>query len=148
MAQDDQLFSEFLTKLVEHAKKKNVITGENTSGKTVRKTVASGIQMIYVTRKTKARVEMWIYKGSTSEKIAEARDIFDHFYAKRTEIEADYRGELSWDHPNRRSAFSIQQDYDDFRLNQTNQWDEWIEQMVADMKRLDEALSPHYIKNN
>ena len=148
MAKDDGLFSAFLTELVAHAKKNGVITGNSTSGKTVRKTVASGVQMIYVTRKTKARVEMWIYKGSTSEKIAEARDIFDNFYARKEEIEAHYGAELSWDHPNRRSAFSIQQDYNDFTLNQTERWGDWIERMVTDMKRLDEALSPHYIKNN
>jgi hypothetical protein len=47
----------------------------------------------------------------------------------------------------RRTAFSIQQDYDDFDLRDTQKWDTWADTMVSDMKRLYDALKPYYIAN-
>ena len=61
----------------------------------------------------------------------------------KTEIESSYGGELNWEFP-RKSAFAIQQDYDDFLLSDVSRWGYWVEKMVSDMKRLDDATIPYY----
>jgi len=138
------LRSRFIPQLVEHARSRGVISGNATKGWTVRKTVAPGVQMIYVIRSRLARVEMWIYQGSSDDEVESAGDLFDQFTAKKQEIEHAYGGSLNWSHRGRKTAFSIQQDYLDFDLRQEDRWEEWIERMVSDMQRLDAALLPHY----
>ena len=100
--------------------------------------------MIYVIRSRLARVEMWIYHGSSDDEVESAGGLFDQFTAKKQEIEHAYGGSLNWSHTGRKTAFSIQQDYLDFDLRQEDRWEEWIERMVSDMQRLDAALLPHY----
>jgi hypothetical protein len=147
VVRDAGLRSKFIPMIVNEAKKRGVVTGNATSGWTIRKTVASGIQMIYVVRMLEARVEMWIHLGSSAVNFDESAGIFDHFYAKKNQIENAYGGELTWDHPGRRTAFSIQQDYHDFDLRETDKWNMWVEKMVSDMEKLDVALKPHYISD-
>ena len=147
VTRDEGLRSKFIPMIVNEAKKCGVVTGNATSGWTIRKTVASGIKMIYVVRMLEARVEMWIHLGSSAVEFDESAGIFDHFYSKKDQIENAYGGELTWDHPGRRTAFSIQQDYHDFDLRETDKWSMWVEKMVNDMEKLDAALKPHYISN-
>ena len=101
--------------------------------------------MIYVIRMNTARVEMWIYHGKKEKDVDSAYDVFKHFLSKKSEIEMAYGCSLNWDYKGRRTAFSIQQDYPDFRLSDDSKWDYWIDKMVTDMKKLDDALLPHYI---
>ena len=147
VARDEELRSKFIPMIVSEAKKRGVVTGNATRGWTIRKTVASGIKMIYVVRMLEARVEMWIHLGSSAVEFDESSGMFDHFYAKKDQIENAYGEELNWDNPGRRTAFSIQQDYYDFDLRDTDKWSMWVEKMVSDMEKLDAALKPHYISN-
>jgi len=147
VARDERLREKFIPMIVNKAKERGVVTGNVTNGWTIRKTVASGIKMIYVVRMEHARVEMWIHIGSSAVEVDDSASIFDHFYAMKEQIEDAYGGKLTWDYPGRRTAFSIQQDYDDFDLRDTQKWDNWADTMVSDMKRLHDALKPYYIAN-
>ena len=69
----------------------------------------------------------------------------EHFHSKKREIEADYGGPLNWNYEGRRTAFSIQQEYPGFQLSRESDWDQWIDRIVTDMKKLDDSLVPHYI---
>jgi hypothetical protein len=140
------LRSSFLEKLVAEAKERDVICGNLTTDWTVRKNVAKGIKMIYVIRMNSARVEMWIWHGKEEKDVDSARDVFDYFLSKKSEIETAYGRPLNWDYP-RPTAFSIQQDYADFRLSDQSKWDYWIDLMVEDMEQLDTALLPHYLSS-
>ena len=139
------LRAKFLPRLAREANEKGVICGNVTKVWTISKTVAKGIKMIYVIRMNTARVEMWIYHGKKEKDVASAYDVFKHFLSKKSEIEMAYGESLNWDHEGRRTAFSIQQDYPDFRLSDESKWSFWIDKMVTDMKKLDDALLPHYI---
>ena len=91
-----------------------------------------------------ARVEWWLWIGKEEDQIEAARMSFDmHIRSNKTEIESSYGGELNWEFP-RKSAFAIQQDYDDFLLSDVSRWGYWVEKMVSDMKRLDDATIPYY----
>ena len=74
--------------------------------------------MIYVVRMEHARVEMWIHIGSDFSSQDESSSIHQHFLTKKKEIESAYGGPLNWNHEGRKTAFSIQQDYNDFKLNE------------------------------
>jgi hypothetical protein len=88
---------------------------------------------------------MWIYRGPKPHHVDEAKEIHDHLRSHREAIESAFGEPLNWDHGRRKTAFSIQHDYDDFRLEDTSSWDQWAEKMVADMNRLHSALQPHYL---
>ena len=135
----------FLPLLAKEANQKNVICGNVTKVWTISKTVAKGIKMIYVVRMNTARVEMWIYHGKNEKDVDSAYDVFKHFLSKKSQIEMAYDSPLNWDPKNRRTAFSIQQDYPDFQLSDESKWNYWSDRMVTDMKKLDDALLPHYI---
>ena len=135
----------FLPLLAKEANQKNVICGNVTKVWTISKTVAKGIKMIYVVRMNTARVEMWIYHGKNEKDVDSAYDVFKHFLSKKSQIEMAYGSPLNWDPKNRRTAFSIQQDYPDFQLSDESKWNYWSDRMVTDMKKLDDALLPHYI---
>jgi hypothetical protein len=137
--------AKFLPRLARAANENGVICGNVTKVWTISKTVAKGIKMIYVIRMNTARVEMWIYHGKKEKDVDSAYDVFKHFLSKKSEIEMAYGESLNWDHKGRRTAFSIQQDYPDFRLSDDSKWGYWIDKMVTDMKKLDDALLPHYI---
>ena len=81
------------------------------------------------------------------EDVDSAHEVFKHFLSKKTEIEASYGGSLNGNYEGRRTAFSIQQDYHDFRLSDDSKWTYWIDRIVTDMKKLDDALIPHYINS-
>tara|TARA_B100000767_G_scaffold135555_1_gene128509 strand:+ start:139 stop:600 length:462 start_codon:yes stop_codon:yes gene_type:complete len=135
----------FLPLLAKEANQKNVICGNVTKVWTISKTVAKGIKMIYVVRMNTARVEMWIYHGKNEKDVDSAYNVFKHFLSKKSQIEMAYGSPLNWDHKSRRTAFSIQQDYPDFQLSDESKWNYWSDKMVTDMKKLDDALLPHYI---
>ena len=106
------------------------------------------MKMSYVFPKTiPARIEMWICHGKEEEDVDSAHEVFKHFLSKKAEIEASYGGSLNWNYEGRRTAFSIQQDYHDFRLSDDSKWTYWIDRIVTDMKKLDDALIPHYINS-
>ena len=139
------LRARFLPLLAKEANEKKVICGNVTKVWTISKTVAKNIKMIYVVRMNTARVEMWIYHGKHEKDVNSAYDVFKHFLSKKSQIERDYGGALNWNYESRRTAFSIQQDYPDFQLSDESKWNYWIDKMVTDMKKLDDALLPHYI---
>ena len=143
----ENLRARFLPLLANEANQKNVICGNVTKVWSISKTVAKGIKMIYVVRMNTARVEMWIYHGKNDKDVDSAHDVFKHFLSKKSQIEEAYGGPLNWNYEGRRTAFSIQQDYPDFQLSEESKWNHWIEKMVNDMKKLDEALLDHYITN-
>jgi|GEM_PF-3317495 len=142
---NETLHTAFLKKIVNHPNANPDITGTLGKVKTVRKSVSRGVFMIYVVRKKSARVEMWIYRGSKPQQVDEAKDLHHHFRAKREAIESAFGEELNWDHGRRKTAFSIQHDYDTFLLEDTASWNQWADTMVADMNRLHAALQPHYL---
>ena len=141
----ENLRVKFLPLLAKEASQKNVICGNVTKVWSISKTVAKGIKMIYVVRMNTARVEMWIYHGKNDKDVDSAHDVFNHFLSKKSQIEEAYGGPLNWNYEGRRTAFSIQQDYPDFQLSDESKWNYWIEKMVNDMKKLDQALLPHYM---
>lgn len=143
----ENLRARFLPLLANEANQKNVICGNVTKVWSISKTVAKGIKMIYVVRMNTARVEMWIYHGKNDSDVSSAYDVFKHFLSKKSQIEEAYGGPLNWNYEGRRTAFSIQQDYPDFQLSDESKWNYWIEKMVNDMKKLDEALLRHYMTN-
>jgi len=142
---NEPLYTAFLRKIINHRDANPDITGPLGKVKTLKKGVSTGVSMIYVVRKTTARVEMWIYRGPKPHHVDEAKEIHDHLRSHREAIEAAFGEALNWDHGRRKTAFSIQHDYDDFRLEDTSSWDQWVERMVADMNRLHSALQPHYL---
>ena len=121
------------------------ITGKLGKVRTIRKSVSRGVYMIYVVRAKSARVEMWIYRGSKPHHIDEAKAIHEHFVSNRLAIEEAFGEPLVWNHGRRKSAYSIQFDYDDFKLADTSKGNTWADAMVTDMNRLDDALRPHYL---
>ena len=144
---DENLRAKFMPLIQKKANQLNIISGNAGNGWTIRKTVAPGVKMIYVVRMEHARVEMWIHIGSDFSSQDESSSIHQHFLTKKKEIESAYGGPLNWNHEGRKTAFSIQQDYNDFKLNETNKWDDWVKRMVNDMGNLDDALRPHYLAN-
>ena len=142
----DELIAKFLRKLSEAAKDKGVVCGRLQENKPyISKQVAKGMEMNYVFHKNSPyRIEMWIYHRKEQGGVEATKEVFEHFHSKKREIESDYGGPLTWDY-NRRKAKSIQQEYDDFQLSTESEWDQWIDRIVNDMKRLDDSLVPHYI---
>ena len=143
--QREGLRAKFLPLLTRSANEQGVICGNVTKDWIISKTVAKGIKMIYVIRMNTARVEMWIYHGKMEKDVDSAYDVFKYFLSKKSEIEMSYGRSLNWDHKSRRTAFSIQYDYPNFRLSDDSKWDYWIDRMVTDMKKLDDSLLPHYL---
>ena len=144
----DGLLAKFLPRLAKEAKKRKVVCGNVTHKQWISKGVAKGIKMSYVFPKTiPARIEMWICHGKEESDVEAAHEVFKHFLSKKKDIEKAYGNKLNWNYGGRRTAFSIQQDYDDFRLSNDSKWDYWIDKIVTDMKKLDESLIPHYINS-
>jgi len=149
---DEGLRYRFLTKLAKEANGQGVICGNVTTknwiskqvGKSRNSIIEGRISLTYWIHMESARVEWWIWIGKEQEEVEAARHAFDRcIRSNKSEIEASYGGLLNWDFP-RKSAFSVQQDYPDFRLSDLSRWDYWIGKMVSDMKRLDDATLPHY----
>ena len=149
---DEGLRFRFLTKLAEEANKRGVVCGNVTTKNWISKSVGSSrnsviegrISLTYWIHMESARVEWWLWIGKEEDQIEAARMSFDmHIRSNKTEIESSYGGELNWEFP-RKSAFAIQQDYDDFLLSDVSRWSYWVEKMVGDMKRLDDATIPYY----
>ena len=144
----DGLLAKFLPRLAKEANERKVVCGNVTHKQWISKTVSKGMKMSYVFPKTiPARIEMWICHGKEEEDVDSAHEVFKHFLSKKAEIEASYGGSLNWNYEGRRTAFSIQQDYHDFRLSDDSKWTYWIDKIVTDMKKLDNALIPHYINS-
>ena len=142
----EALLARFLPMLARVANENGVVCGNVTPKQWISKGVAKGMKMSYVfPKRDPARVEMWIWHGKEEQDVDSAQDVFKHFMSKRSEIEESYGGPLNWDFKGRRTAFSIQQDYPDFRLSDDSKWDYWANRMVSDMKKLDDAFIPHYI---
>jgi len=143
----DRLIARFLPKLSEVANDRGVVCGTVRVHKSyIPKQVARGIEMSYVFPKTRpSRVEMWIYHRKHNGGVEASKELFEHFHSKKREIEANYGGPLNWNYEGRRTAFSIQQEYPDFQLSRESDWDQWIDRIVTDMKKLDDSLVPHYI---
>ena len=101
--------------------------------------------MSYVFPKVKpSRIEMRVSHGPEDEDVDSAYEVFEYFLSKKSEIENAYGGSLNWSYEGRKTAFSIQQDYPDFRLSDDSVWDQWVSKIVSDMRRLDSALAPYY----
>ena len=144
----DAFLAKFLPMLAKEANERKVVCGNVTRKQWISKTVSKGMKMSYVFPKTiPARIEMWICHGKEVEDVEAAHEVFKHFLSKKTEIEASFGSPLNWNYGGRRTAFSIQRDYHDFRLSDDSKWTYWIEKIVDDMKRLDDALIPHYINS-
>ncbi len=141
----EPLHTQFLRTILKHPNSREENTGRLGKVRTLKKTVSRGVSMIYVVRTTTARVEMWIYQGSKPHQVDEARDIHRHFLKHKTSIEDAFGAPLNWNHGRRKTAYSIQFDYDEFRLEDVARWPEWTECMVADMNRLYDALRPHFL---
>ena len=143
----DRLIAGFLPKIAKEANDRGVVCGSVRLHKSyIPKKVARGIEMSYVFPKTRpSRIEMWIYHRDYEGGTEASKDLFEHFVSKMREIEQAYGGPLTWDYGGRRTAFSIQQEYPDLRLSDEAKWGYWIERLVTDMKKLDDALVPHYI---
>ena len=141
----EALHTQFLRLIANHPEARPEITGKLGKVRTIRKSVSQGVYMIYVVRAKTARVEMWIYRGSKPHHIDEAKAIHEHFVSKRRAIEDAFGSPLNWNHGQRKTAYSIQCDYDDFRLEDVDRWQEWADTMVADMNRLHDALRPHFL---
>ena len=141
----EALHTQFLRLIANHPEARPEITGKLGKVRTIRKSVSTGVYMIYVVRAKTARVEMWIYRGSKPHHIDEAKAIHEHFVSKRGAIEEAFGEPLVWNHGRRKSAYSIQFDYDEFRLDDVTRWPDWADRMVADMNRLYDALRPHFL---
>ena len=144
----DALIARFLPILAKEASDRGVVCGRVSHKQWISKSVNKGIEMSYVFPKTiPARIEMWICHGKEEADVDSAHEVFKHFLSKKTGIERSYGGSLNWNYEGRRTAFSIQQDYHDFRLSEDSRWTYWIDRIVTDMKKLDDALIPHYINS-
>ncbi len=144
----DGLIARFLPKLAREANERGVVCGRVSHKQWISKRVAKGIEMSYVfPKKMPSRVEMRIYHGKEDVEVESAHEVFKHFLSKKSEIEMSYGGPLNWNYEGRRTAFSIQQDYHEFRLSDDSKWDFWVDKIVSDMKKLDDALIPHYINS-
>jgi len=142
---DEPLHTAFLRGITEHKDVREEITGRLGKVKTIKRSVSTGVSMIYVVRKATARVEMWIYRGPEPSQVDEAKSIHHHFLKHRKAIEDVFGSTLNWNHGRRKTAYSIQCDYDDFRLDEVERWPEWTGRMVADMNRLYDALRPYFL---
>ena len=143
----DEFVSRFLRKLSKAAKDRGVVCGRIQENKPyISKLVAKGIEMNYVFHKNSPyRIEMWIYHRKEQGGVEATKELFEHFLSKKDEIEESYGGPLNWNYEGRKTAYSIQQDYPEFQLSKESEWDEWIDRIVSDMKRLDDSLIPFYI---
>jgi len=141
----EPLHTQFLRTIHRHPEAREEITGAPGKVKTLKKSVSRGVSMIYVVRASTARVEMWIYRGPKPHQVDEAKDIHQHFLNHKASIEKAFGASLNWSHGRRKTAYSIQVDYDEFRLRDTSRWPEWTDRMVADMNRLYDALRPHFL---
>lgn len=141
----DSLIARFLPILAKEASDRGVVCGRVSHKQWISKSVNKGIEMSYVFPKVKpSRIEMRVYHGPEQEDVDSANEVFEYFLSKKSEIENSYGGSLNWSYEGRKTAFSIQQDYPDFRLSDDSVWDHWVSKIVSDMRRLDSALEPHY----
>ena len=137
--------TQLLRMIANHPHAREEITGNPGKVKTLRKAVSRGVYMIYVLRSSSARVEIWMYRGSRPHQVDEAKEIHAHFRRKKEAIEKAFGSPLNWNHGRRKTAYSIQHDYDDFDLNNPSTFPEWADRMVTDMNRLHDALKPHFL---
>jgi len=152
MAEEDhlQLVSKFLTKLVKEANERGVVCGNHDEDgkkpKSYVSKVKDGIEMSYVfpknRKKALSRIEMRIYHGK--ENGDSAYSVYQHYLSKKSEIELAYGGPLNWTEGTTQKAYYIRQDYPDFQLPDVSRWEYWIEKIVTDMNKLDDALRPHH----
>ena len=141
----EPLHTQFLRTILQHPEAREEITGPLGKVKTLKKGVSRSVSMIYVVRKSTARVEMWIYRGPKPHQVDEAKHIHQHFHNHKASIENAFGAPLNWNHGRRKTAYSIQFDYDEFRLEDVTRWPDWADRMVADMNRLYDALRPHFL---
>jgi hypothetical protein len=100
----------------------------------------SGLAWTYVVRKNDARVELYMYPGSTE--LAKAQ--FDHFRANREEIEAVFGEPLEWNYIEGRKQHYVRSEATKGGgLAEEDKWAELHDDMVERMIRLEKALKPH-----
>tara|TARA_B100001123_G_scaffold422886_1_gene532365 strand:- start:471 stop:941 length:471 start_codon:yes stop_codon:yes gene_type:complete len=154
MTEEDHfgLVAKFLPVLAKEAKEGGVVCGNVTTRWYITKGVGKHIEMSYVFPKNEtSRIEMRIFCGPKEEDDDIASEIYEHFKSKKPEIEKAYGGSLTWEKGKRRKgkkrAYYIRQKYSDFQVSDVSRWGHWIERIVTDMSKLDDALTPHYINS-
>jgi len=100
----------------------------------------SGLAWAYVVRKNDARVELYIYPGS----IEDAKNQFDHFRARREEIEVAFGETLEWNYiEGRKQHYVSAKASRGGGLAGEDKWPELHDDLVDRMIRLEKALKPH-----
>ena len=68
------------------------------------------------------------------------------FISKRLEIEADFGGELNWEHVDGRQMCRISKQFKYDDLGDSDKWDKLQDDMIDAMIRLEKALKEHIKK--
>lgn len=100
-----------------------------------------GLTFNYAITYKYGQVELYIDRGK--EGVQENKNIFDHLYASRAEIERDFGDQLSWERLDDRRACRICKRFDYAALNDPDKWAQLQQDMINAMIRLENALKKH-----
>jgi hypothetical protein len=103
-----------------------------------------GLGLNYATTQDQSSAELYIDRGKESDQ--ENKAIFDQLLSKRTEIEAEFGGNLSWERLEMKRACRIRAAVAGGYRSPEGEWDGIQANLVSTMNRLEKALRPH-LKN-
>lgn len=101
----------------------------------------SGLAYNYTITQHGAMIELYIDRGKGAE--SENKQIFDHFYAAKTEVEGAFDGQLEWQSLDGKRACRIckRLEAGGYRSEEED-WPKLFDEMVTTMINLEKGLSP------
>ena len=127
---------EFWTQFIDKANKSSTICQNINPGKTSWLTVAlgtSGVRMYLVITNQNARCEIYIDKGDQEKN----KKIFDYLFAKKSQIESDFKGDLVWRKLENKRASKIEKLLKEVNVSEREDWDRITEFLI------DNAIKMH-----
>jgi len=140
-AERHHLRKDFWTHLLEKAKLKTKLHSNISPGMYSWIGTGSGISGVhfnYCIGQHDSKVELYIDKGIVTEN----KEIFDHLYKNKENIEGVFGGDLSWERLDNKRASRIAYYFDNGGYRDQNKWEEVSEKMIDAMIRLEKSINP------
>ncbi|HET9135980.1 MAG TPA: DUF4268 domain-containing protein, partial [Candidatus Kapabacteria bacterium] len=104
----------------------------------------SGVGYNYVIGQHDAKVELYIDKDKQDGK--ENKEIYDNLFKHKEDIEAKFGDNLSWERLDNRRASRVAKHFQGQGYKDEGNWEELADTMIADMIKLEKAISPYLAK--
>ena len=141
-AHQNTLKYKFWEQFIGKINEKSSICQNITPGKSSWLSVAlgmSGISMYLVITNTNARSEIYIDRGNNDEN----KKIYDLFFAKKEQIENDFKGELTWKRLDDRRASKIESQRAKVNISKEEDWGKITEFLIDSAIRMHAVFIKH-----